>query len=44
MGAALTLRMERLKRSMDAYRDAKNVCIEMEGLIKKQLGETGSDR
>jgi hypothetical protein len=44
IGAALTLRLERLRRSMDAYRDAKNVCIEMQGLIKKQLGENDSDK
>jgi len=44
MGAALTLRMERLRRSMDAYRDAKNVCVEMKGLIKKQLGESDSEK
>src|SRR5436190_5898826 len=39
MGAALALRLERLRRSLDAYRDAKDACIEMEGLIRKQLGE-----
>lgn len=39
MGAALTLRLERLRRSMDAYRDARAACVEMEGLIKNQLGE-----
>jgi hypothetical protein len=44
MGAALTLRLERLRRSMDAYRDAKESCIRMERLIKKQLGETDSDK
>lgn len=44
MGAALTLRIERLRRSMDAYRDAKNVCIEMEGLIKRQLGENDPEK
>jgi predicted GNAT superfamily acetyltransferase len=44
MGAALTLRLERLRRSMDAYRDAKVACVEMEGLIKNQLRETGSDK
>lgn len=43
MGAALTLRLERLRRSMDAYKDAKAACIEMEGSIKKQLGETDSN-
>ena len=37
MGAALTLRLERLRRSMDAFRDAKKACIEMEQLINKQL-------
>ena len=39
MGAALTLRLERLKRSLDAFRDARMACVEMEGLIKKQLGQ-----
>jgi hypothetical protein len=39
MGAALTLRLERVRRSMDAYRDARTACLEMEGLISKQLGE-----
>ena len=39
MGAALTLRLERLKRSLDAFRDARIVCAEMEDLIKKQLGQ-----
>lgn len=39
MGAALTLRLERLRRSLDAFRDAKAACIEMENLIKKQLGQ-----
>ena len=37
MGAALTLRLERLKRSLDAFRDARIACVEMENLIKKQL-------
>ena len=37
MGAALTLRLERLKRSLDAFRDARIACVEMESLIKKQL-------
>src|SRR4030095_7512150 len=37
MGAALTLRLERLRRSLDAYKDAKDACIDMEALIKKQL-------
>jgi len=39
MGAALTLRLERLRRSLDAFRDARTACIEMESLIKKQLGQ-----
>ena|SRR5258705_2360777 len=39
MGAALTLRLERIKRSLDAFRDARTACIEMEQLIMKQLGE-----
>jgi len=37
MGAALTLRLERLRRSLDAFRDARTACVEMESLIKKQL-------
>lgn len=37
MGAALTLRLERLRRSLDAYKDAKNVCVEMEKLIQEKL-------
>jgi hypothetical protein len=37
MGAALTLRLERLKRSLDAFRDARVACLEMEELILKQL-------
>ena len=37
MGAALTLRLERLKRSLDAYTDARVACVEMEGIIKKKL-------
>jgi hypothetical protein len=39
MGAALTLRLERLRRSLDAFRDAKAACEEMEDLIEKQLGQ-----
>ena len=39
MGAALTLRLERLKRSLDAFRDARIVCVEMENSIEKQLGQ-----
>ena len=37
MGAALNLRIERVKRSLDAFRDARAACVEMESLIKKQL-------
>jgi hypothetical protein len=37
IGAALTLRLERLKRSLDAFRDARIACVEMEELIMKQL-------
>jgi hypothetical protein len=37
MGAALTLRLERLKRSLDAFRDARAACIDMEKLITEQL-------
>ena len=37
MGAALMLRLERLKRSFDAYKDAREACVEMEELINKQL-------
>jgi len=44
MGAALTLRLERVRRSLDAYKDAKNACVEMEGLIKQQLGEPDSNK
>jgi len=42
MGAALMLRLERLRRSRDAYIDARAACIEMEQLINKQLGEPSS--
>jgi len=38
MGAALTLRLERLRRSLDAYQNAKTACVEMEKLIKYKLG------
>ncbi len=38
MGAALTLRLERLRRSLDAFRNARTACVEMEQLIMKQLG------
>jgi hypothetical protein len=37
MGAALTLRLERVKRSLDAFRDAKVACVEMEKLIHEKL-------
>ena len=39
IGAALTLRLERLRRSLDAYRDARVACVEMEVLIMKKLGQ-----
>src|SRR5678816_1068581 len=35
MGAALTLRLERVKRSLDAFKDARVACVEMEQLIMK---------
>ena len=38
MGAALTLRLERLRRSMDAFSDARQACVEMEKLILEKLG------
>ena len=37
IGAALTLRLERLKRSLDAFRDARIACVDMEKLILIQL-------
>ena len=37
MGAALTLRLERLRRSLDAFRDARLACVEMEQRIMKKL-------
>jgi len=37
MGAALTLRLERLRRSLDAFRDARMACVDMEKLILEQL-------
>jgi hypothetical protein len=40
MGAALTLRLERIRRSLDAFRDARKACVEMEQLIMKRLGES----
>jgi hypothetical protein len=39
MGAALTLRLERLKRSLDAFKDARVACAEMEKLIKDKLDQ-----
>lgn len=39
MGAALTLRLERLKRCLDAFGDARVACVEMEKLIMKKIGE-----
>jgi hypothetical protein len=38
MGAALTLRLERLRRSLDAFRDARAACVNMEKLITEKLG------
>lgn len=38
MGAALGLRLERIKRSLDAFRDARQACIDMEKLIVKKIG------
>ena len=37
IGAALTLRLERLRRSIDAFKDAKAACIKMEQLIIEKL-------
>ena len=37
MGAALTLRLERLRRSLDAFTDARLACEEMDRLILKEL-------
>jgi hypothetical protein len=37
MGAALTLRLERLRRSLDAYKDARAICLEMESIIMRKL-------
>jgi predicted GNAT superfamily acetyltransferase len=39
IGAALMLRLERLRRSRDAFVDARSACITMEQLINKKLGE-----
>jgi hypothetical protein len=38
MGSALTLRLERLRRSRDAYMNARTACLKMEQLIDEQLG------
>ena len=43
MGAALSLRLERLKRSLDAFRDARVACVEMEKLIMKKLRLKSTD-
>ena len=37
MGAALTLRLERLRRSLDAFKDARQACEDMDQLILKEL-------
>lgn len=37
MGAALTLRLERLRRSLDAFKDARLACVQMDELITKEL-------
>jgi hypothetical protein len=39
LGAALTLRLERLRRSLDAFRDARAACVEMEQLILEKLDQ-----
>ena len=39
IGAALALRLERVKRSIDAFRDARVACVEMEKLIMEKLGK-----
>ena len=43
MGAALTLRLERLRRSLDAFRDARTACMEMEKLIMAKVGNRQTD-
>ena len=43
MGAALTLRLERLRRSLDAFRDARTACMEMEELIMAKSGNRQTD-
>ncbi len=37
MGAALALRLERVKRSIDAFKDARVACVEMEKLIMEKI-------
>lgn len=37
VGAALTLRLERLRRSLDAYQDARAACLKMVAIITKKL-------
>ena len=44
MGAALALRLERLRRSLDAYADARLACLEMENLIMKKLRMKSADK
>jgi hypothetical protein len=43
MGAALTLRLERLRRSIDAFTDARQACVVMEKLIMEKLGVKQND-
>ena len=43
MGAAVTLRLERLRRSIDAFTDARRSCVEMEKLIMEKLGVKQND-
>ncbi len=43
MGAALTLRLERLRRSIDAFTDARQACVEMEKRIIEKLGVKTND-
>ncbi len=44
MGAALTLRLERLRRSLDAYKEAKAACLKMEKLITSKLDNKNIDK
>ena len=39
IGAALALRLERVKRSIDAFRDARLACVAMEKLIMEKIGK-----